>query len=204
MRPAGGEQPLSVAEIERLVRAFAELGVWKVRLTGGEPTVRRDIADVVRAIAAVPGVRRIGLTTNGYRLAGMTAELRDAGLSSVNVSVDSLDPSGSSGSPARGCSRASSPASRRRSRRGSRVKVNVVLLAGMDEAELGRVPLVDAGPPADGPFHRAHADARERRLLPPPPRAGGLDPPGARGARLARLARDANDGPAIVYGHSGP
>ncbi len=84
--------PLSVEEIRRLVTAFARLGVEKVRLTGGEPTVRRDLLDLVSTVAAVPGIRRVGLTTNGYSLAKLAAPLRQAGLGFINVSVDSLDP----------------------------------------------------------------------------------------------------------------
>ncbi len=86
------EPPLSLDEIRRLVAAFAALGFWKVRLTGGEPTVRRDILEIARAVAATPGVRRVALSTNGARLAALAAELKDAGVSAVNVSVDSLNP----------------------------------------------------------------------------------------------------------------
>ncbi len=86
--PRNGE--LSVAEVARLVRALAKAGVWKVRLTGGEPTVRPDIVELVRAVAATAGVRRVALTTNGYRLRSLAAPLAAAGLSALNVSVDSL------------------------------------------------------------------------------------------------------------------
>jgi len=65
----GSDAPLSVAEIGRLVRAMAGVGFWKVRLTGGEPTLRADICEIVRAVAATPGMRNVALTTNGYRLA---------------------------------------------------------------------------------------------------------------------------------------
>ncbi len=88
---AEADSPLSVAEIGRLARAFAELGFWKVRLTGGEPTVRRDIVEIARTVARTPGVRRVALSTNGYRLAELAPELRAAGVDAVNVSVDSLD-----------------------------------------------------------------------------------------------------------------
>jgi len=87
-----GPPPLAVAEIERLARAFAALGFWKVRLTGGEPTLRRDLTEIVERLARVPGFTRIGLTTNGSRLAGLVGALRRAGLASLNVSIDSLDP----------------------------------------------------------------------------------------------------------------
>lgn len=83
---------LSADEISHLVAALAQLGLWKVRLTGGEPTVRKDLPDLIRRIAATPGVRHVALTTNGYRLRHDLAAYRAAGLSSVNVSVDSLDP----------------------------------------------------------------------------------------------------------------
>jgi GTP 3',8-cyclase len=83
---------LSRAEILRLVHAFAELGIVKLRLTGGEPLVRRDFVDIVRDAAGVPGIERLVMTTNAYRLAGIARELRDAGLHGVNISVDSLDP----------------------------------------------------------------------------------------------------------------
>lgn len=85
------DSPLSVDEIRRLVRAFAQLGFWKVRLTGGEPTVRRDIVRIAEEAAQTPGVRKVALSTNGCRLAELAPELRAAGVSAVNVSVDSLN-----------------------------------------------------------------------------------------------------------------
>lgn len=83
--------PLSVAEIGRLTRAFAQLGFWKVRLTGGEPTVRQDIVEIARTAVGTPGVRKVALSTNGYRLKDLALELKTAGVAAVNVSVDSLD-----------------------------------------------------------------------------------------------------------------
>jgi len=70
------EQPasLSVEEIRRLVTAFARLGLWKVRLTGGEPALRRELIDIARTVSAVPGIRRVAMTTNGYRLAERAQE----------------------------------------------------------------------------------------------------------------------------------
>lgn len=79
---------LSQDEIVRLVRAFVHLGVWKVRLTGGEPTTRGDLLDIVRAIS---GVRRLALSTNGHRLVELAGPLQQAGVHALNVSVDSLD-----------------------------------------------------------------------------------------------------------------
>jgi cyclic pyranopterin phosphate synthase len=76
--------------VARLVRIFAALGVERVRLTGGEPTLRPDLLDVVRDIAAVPGIEEIALTTNGHLLERVAAPLRSAGVVRLNVSLDTL------------------------------------------------------------------------------------------------------------------
>ena len=83
---------LRYEEIGRLVGVFAKLGVDKVRLTGGEPTVRSDIEALVAAIAAQPGIRDVAMTTNGHTLRKLAPRLAAAGLSRVNVSIDSLRP----------------------------------------------------------------------------------------------------------------
>jgi cyclic pyranopterin phosphate synthase len=83
---------LTFEEIVRFVRVAATLGVDKIRLTGGEPLVRRDLPKLVGMIAAVPGIKDVGLTTNGILLAPMARALRDAGLRRINVSLDTLDP----------------------------------------------------------------------------------------------------------------
>ncbi len=90
-KQAGGAAELSVDEIRRLVSAFARLGLWKVRLTGGEPSLRPELLEIARTVAAVPGVRKLAMTTNGYRLAERAADYAAAGISALNVSVDSLD-----------------------------------------------------------------------------------------------------------------
>jgi GTP 3',8-cyclase len=82
---------LTYEELSRLVAIFAELGVSKVRLTGGEPLLRRDLESLVAMIAATPGIDDIALTTNGSLLAGRAEALREAGLRRVTVSLDSVD-----------------------------------------------------------------------------------------------------------------
>ncbi len=82
---------LSFEELERSVRVFAGLGVHKVRLTGGEPLLRRGIEDLVARISAIEGIDDLALTTNGSLLAKKAADLADAGLSRVTVSLDSVD-----------------------------------------------------------------------------------------------------------------
>ncbi len=83
---------LSLEELARVARLFVGLGVQKVRLTGGEPLVRRGITDLVDRIAGLPGLKELAMTTNGATLAAQAADLRRAGLSRINISVDSLDP----------------------------------------------------------------------------------------------------------------
>ena len=90
---------LTFEETLRLIRVATELGVSKVRITGGEPLTRRDVIDFIRRIPEIPGIRSIGLSTNGTLLARETAPsktmasvLRAAGVESVNISLDTLDP----------------------------------------------------------------------------------------------------------------
>jgi GTP 3',8-cyclase len=84
-------QILTFEEIERLARLFAGAGVRKLRLTGGEPLLRRDLERLVAMLAAVPGIEDIAMTTNGVLLARKAQGLADAGLHRVTVSLDSLD-----------------------------------------------------------------------------------------------------------------
>jgi cyclic pyranopterin phosphate synthase len=93
------EEILTFEETLRLIRIAAELGVSKVRITGGEPLTRRDVIDFIRQIPGIPGIRSIGLSTNGTLLAReiapgkvMADALRAADVESVNISLDTLDP----------------------------------------------------------------------------------------------------------------
>ncbi len=83
---------LSFEEMALFVRAVAPLGIDKLRLTGGEPLLRRELHHLVRQLVAIPGIRDVGLTTNGLLLAQQAAPLFDAGLRRLNVSLDTLDP----------------------------------------------------------------------------------------------------------------
>ena len=83
---------LTFEEIAHFVRVAAPLGIDKIRLTGGEPLMRRDMPTLVRMIAEIEGIRDIGLTTNGLLLADHAQALFDAGLRRINVSLDTLDP----------------------------------------------------------------------------------------------------------------
>ena len=92
------EDILTYEETLRLIRIAAELGVSKVRITGGEPLTRRGVMDLIREVPKIPGLRDLGLSTNGTLLARevesgttMARALRNAGVRSVNVSLDTLD-----------------------------------------------------------------------------------------------------------------
>lgn len=85
-------QLLTFEEIAHFIRVAAPLGIDKIRLTGGEPLMRRDLHKLVAMIAQIPGIRDIGLTTNALLLANQAQVLYDAGLRRLNVSLDTLDP----------------------------------------------------------------------------------------------------------------
>lgn len=84
------QQILSLEELRDMAAAFVELGVRKIRLTGGEPLIRRDIVKLVSSIAALPGLDEVTMTSNGVLLPSMAQSLKDAGLSRLNISIDSL------------------------------------------------------------------------------------------------------------------
>jgi cyclic pyranopterin phosphate synthase len=127
---------LSADEILRVVRVAACMGFRKFRLTGGEPLVRRDVVEIVHGMAAIPGVEVIGLSTNGTKLAALAQPLRDAGVCTVNVSLDALDPqiyrrvTGGDVNMVIAGVRAALAAGF------ERVKLNCVLMRGVNEQEL--------------------------------------------------------------------
>lgn len=132
------KESLSAREIGELVRVAGErLGFRKIRLTGGEPLLRPDLAEVVEEVVATSQIVEVAMTTNGLLLAGRAEELAKAGLRTVNVSLDSLDParfreltsSGSLDAVVEGLRAARRAGIQRR-------KLNVVLLGGVNEEEV--------------------------------------------------------------------
>ena len=106
---------LTLEELDRLCSAFVRLGVQKLRITGGEPLVRKGIMTFFRAMSrhlASGALQELTLTTNGSQLRRFAAELADCGVRRVNVSLDTLDPAKFARSPAGAASPRSSPASR--------------------------------------------------------------------------------------------
>jgi cyclic pyranopterin phosphate synthase len=139
--PAETESPdglLTRAELARLFRLFAGLGVRRVRLTGGEPTLRRELVEIVADAAATPGIEDVALTTNGHRLDELVGPLIAAGLGSLNVSLDTLDPARLAGVSGRAArldrilAGVDAAAGRLRS-----LKLNTVVMRGVNEDECG-------------------------------------------------------------------
>ncbi|MEC8444572.1 MAG: radical SAM protein, partial [Pseudomonadota bacterium] len=84
--------PLDLDEIARIAHIFARLGTRKIRITGGEPSVRRDLVEIIRILKQTPGIEQVAITTNGWKLPQFLPQWLEAGLDSLNVSIDSLDP----------------------------------------------------------------------------------------------------------------
>ncbi len=82
---------LSLEEIKRIGKALSELGVCKIRLTGGEPTVRKDFVEIIENLKSLPGINKVVFTTNGYNLKNIAKSVVDAKIDGINVSIDSLD-----------------------------------------------------------------------------------------------------------------
>ncbi len=132
---------LAAREIARLVGVLARLGIRRVRLTGGEPTLRHDLLDVARIVRSAPGVEEVALTTNGQRLAELALSLRAAGVTAVNVSLDTLDPERLARISGRGADLGRILAGiDEAGRAGFRaLKTNTVVMGGVNEDELAHI-----------------------------------------------------------------
>ena len=83
---------LSLCEIKRITKAFAELGTEKIRITGGEPALRKDLPEIIRVCKETPGIKTVAITSNGFKLPEHLPQWLDAGIDAINISIDSLDP----------------------------------------------------------------------------------------------------------------
>lgn len=149
----GHKDILSFEELTEVVTACAQLGVRKVRLTGGEPLVRRGLPELVRMIRAVPGVEELAMTTNATLLAPVAAELHHAGLDRLNVSLDTLD-AARYAELTRGGSLEDALAGLAAARDAgfSRTKVNCVLMGGVNDADVPRLAELARTEPIDVRF----------------------------------------------------
>ncbi|QGZ37979.1 cyclic pyranopterin phosphate synthase [Pseudoduganella flava] len=136
----GFEEPphwLTQDEIVRVVRAFTRMGTRRVRLTGGEPLTRGHLPELAARLAALPGLRDLSLSTNGTRLARHAAALKAAGISRINVSLDSLDRSCMKGITGRDCLPAILAGLEAARAEGlAPIKINMVAMRGVNEHEI--------------------------------------------------------------------
>jgi cyclic pyranopterin phosphate synthase len=157
---------LTFEELEQIVTVFAQLGVRKVRLSGGEPTVSHGIVDLVRRMANVEGIEQVVMTSNGHLLGELAAPLRDAGLSAINISLDTLDAERFHTITGRGDLAKVLAGIDAAVAAGLRVKTNAVALRGINEHELvalcedawrrGAVPrFIEHMPMSDGALYDA-------------------------------------------------
>ena len=153
------DEILTYEEIAEVVRVMAGMGLRRVRLTGGEPLVRKDLPRLVAMLAAVPGIGDIALSTNAVLLAQMAVSLRDAGVSRVNISLDSLRPE-------RADAIARRPGTLAKVLRGldaaervgfEPIKINVVLMRGENEDEVAEFAELSRHRPLHVRFIRGHA-----------------------------------------------
>nr|HEX4314238.1 GTP 3',8-cyclase MoaA [Kofleriaceae bacterium] len=166
---------MSFEEIERVVAVFARFGVRKVRLTGGEPTVRRGIVDLVARLVRVPGIAQVVMTSNGHLLDELAAPLAAAGLAAINISLDTLDAARFTELTGRGdLARVQAGVAAARAA-GLAVKLNTVALRGVNDGELaalcryawmhGAVPrFIEHMPMSDGRLFEAAAELPARAI----------------------------------------
>ena len=138
------ESLLSYEEIASVLRTMAGMGLKRVRITGGEPLIRKDLPDLIRMVADIPGIEDISLSTNAVLLADQAQDLRDAGISRVNISLDSLQEErveaiarrpGSFGGIMKGLEAAEAVGF-------DPIKINVVLIGGQNDGRLVSQPCV--------------------------------------------------------------
>jgi len=126
-------------ELARLVRIFARLGVRRVRLTGGEPTLRKEVVDIAHDAARTPGIEEVALSTNGHRLGELSAPLRAAGVGALNVSLDTLSQEKLEqiSGPAARLSQVLDGIAAAAKAGFASLKLNTVVLGGVNDDELG-------------------------------------------------------------------
>ncbi|MCC2603881.1 GTP 3',8-cyclase MoaA [Planctobacterium marinum] len=127
---------LSLSEIKTIAQAFAELGTSKIRLTGGEPSLRKDLPDIIATCAQTPGIDNVVITTNGYRFPDVIDEWQDAGIGGINVSIDSLDPNVFNAITGADKLKAILAGVEKAASLGIPVKINSVLMKGVNEQSL--------------------------------------------------------------------
>lgn len=136
IEPLRHEDILSYEEILRICETGSRLGIRKAKVTGGEPLVRKDVEVLIKGLADIPGFRDVTMTTNGCLLKEKAAALKTAGLSSVNISLDTLDPVRFAGITRRDCFEAVMEGIESALEAGLKVKVNCAVMEGLKKEEV--------------------------------------------------------------------
>lgn len=128
---------MSADEIEEIVRQAAALGIYKIRITGGEPLVRSDVIEICRRVSAVPGIRELAVTTNGVLLKDMAYELKEAGVSRLNISLDTLQTDKYTKITRKGNYESVAEGIKTAAKAGlTPIKINTVLIGGFNDNEI--------------------------------------------------------------------
>ncbi len=193
---------LRYEEILTLIGLARDMGVRKIRVTGGEPLVRRGVLDFLRKLAQMKGIEDIGLTTNGILLAGMAAQLKAAGLTRINISLDSLRRDTVKAITGFDCLDRVMDGIKSAIRHGlSPVKINVVLLKGINEADVPAFAALTLKHSVDVRFIERMPFGTEQVANPPAPFSAlaALDMISDRLGTLESLERNSLDGPATMF-----
>ena len=135
-----GNTEMSPAEIQRITEIAASFGIKYVKLTGGEPLIRKDIIEIIKLLKVTPGIKEVSMTTNGVLLAGRVRELKKAGLTRVNISLDTLMPEKFKKITSAIALESVIKGIKEAARVGLRpIKVNMVLLRGINEDEMNNM-----------------------------------------------------------------
>ena len=157
------QEILSYEELERIARAAVALGIEKVRVTGGEPLVRKGIVQFLAGLAKIPGLKQLVLTTNGMLLEEMAADLRSAGVQRLNVSLDSLDPSRFGEITRTGDLKRVLAGIAAADRAGFPIKINMVVMRGVNDGEIETVAALAVDRPYTVRFIEYMPSSRQER-----------------------------------------
>lgn len=176
----------SLEELRDMAAAAVRCGVKKIRVTGGEPLVRRGAVDFCRMLSEIPGVEELCVTTNGSLLKEVARPLRDAGVTHLNISLDTLNEERFRAITRLGTLQDVLDGIDAAERAGfAKIKLNCVLLGRRQRRRDYRFCRFNARTPVAGALHRAHADGLRKEFRYIPPLAGGLGPLSGVGAHFA-------------------
>ena len=157
------QEGLSYEELHRIARAAVSLGIEKIRVTGGEPLVRKEIVPFLAGLSAIPGLKQLVLTSNGVLLEEMAGDLRAAGVQRLNISLDSLDPANFCAITRVGELSRVLAGIAAADRAGFPVKINMVVMRGVNDAEIEAVASLAMEKPYVVRFIEYMPSSREER-----------------------------------------